>query len=132
MIWLLKPDQTEATEFAPAMDVRFSRRASCIHWAKRVSHNLALPPRLSPEPRPSNIRWPHSPVSPAFRRYIRGVLATAGFAEIAVERAHPAIIGGSPEEEARQALMVGPTARLPDRRQILFGQMVAPPPMVSC
>jgi len=35
-------------------------------------------------------------------------------------------------EEARQALMVGPTARLPDRRQSLFGQMVAPPPMVRC
>jgi len=44
--------------------------------------------------------------------YIRGVLTTAGFAEIAVERAHPTIICGSPEEEARQAVMMGPTARL--------------------
>jgi len=44
--------------------------------------------------------------------YVRGVLAAAGFAEIAVERAHPTIIGGSPEEEARQAMTMGPTARL--------------------
>ena len=44
--------------------------------------------------------------------YIRRILAAAGFAEIAIERAHPTIIGGSPEEEARQALMMGPTARL--------------------
>jgi hypothetical protein len=29
-----------------------------------------------------------------------------------VERAHPTIICGSPEEEARQAVMMGPTARL--------------------
>jgi len=39
-------------------------------------------------------------------------LAATGFADIAVERAHPKIIGGSPEEEARQAMMMGPTARL--------------------
>jgi hypothetical protein len=44
--------------------------------------------------------------------YIERVLTTAGFAEIAVERAHPTIIGGSPEEEARQAVTMGPTARL--------------------
>ena len=48
--------------------------------------------------------------------YIRRVLAAAGFAEISVERAHPTIIGGSPEEEARQALMMGPTARLIEKR----------------
>jgi hypothetical protein len=44
--------------------------------------------------------------------YIRGVLAAAGFAEISVERAHPTIICGTPEEEARQAVAMGPTARL--------------------
>jgi len=37
---------------------------------------------------------------------------TAGFADIAVERAHPTIICGTPEEEARQAVAMGPTARL--------------------
>ena len=56
-------------------------------------------------------------MSPAFRRYIRGVLATAGFAEIAVERAPSTIVGGSPEEEARQALMMGPTARLIEEKK---------------
>jgi hypothetical protein len=34
-----------------------------------------------------------------------------------VERAHPTIVGGSPEEEARQALMMGPTARLIEAKQ---------------
>ena len=45
------------------------------------------------------------------------VLAAAGFAEITVERAHPTIIGGSTEEEARQALMMGPTARLIEEKK---------------
>ena len=62
-----------------------------------------------PEPPPA-----HEPGPLAFGDpdYIRGVLTTAGFAEIAVERAHPTIICGTPEEEARQAVMMGPTARL--------------------
>jgi len=61
----------------------------------------------------------HEPGPLAFGNpdYIRHVLATAGFAEITVERAHPTIIGGSPEEEARQALMMGPTARLLEERK---------------
>ena len=42
----------------------------------------------------------------------RQVLTAAGFTDITVERAHPTIIGTGPEEEARQALMMGPTARL--------------------
>jgi SAM-dependent methyltransferase len=49
--------------------------------------------------------------------YIRGFLAAAGFAGIAVERAHPAILCGSPEEEARQAMLMGPTARLIEEKQ---------------
>jgi SAM-dependent methyltransferase len=44
--------------------------------------------------------------------YVRDILTKAGFAEIAIERAHPTIVCGSPDEEARQALMMGPTARL--------------------
>jgi len=60
-------------------------------------------------------RSPHTNRAPlAFGEpdYIRGILATAGFADIAVDRAHPTIIGGTPEEEARQAVAMGPTARL--------------------
>jgi SAM-dependent methyltransferase len=49
--------------------------------------------------------------------YVRRVLTEAGFADISIERAHPTIIGGSAEEEARQALMMGPTARLIEAKQ---------------
>ena len=49
--------------------------------------------------------------------YIRGFLAGAGFAEVTVERGHPTIIGGSPDEEAQQALMMGSTARLNEEKK---------------
>jgi SAM-dependent methyltransferase len=77
------------------------------HWL--ISYDVALGHLGPPEPPPT-----HEPGPLAFGNpdYIRGVLTTAGFAEIAVERAHPTIICGSPEEEARQAVMMGPTARL--------------------
>jgi hypothetical protein len=41
----------------------------------------------------------------------------AGFAEVTVDRAHPTIIGGSPDQEAQQALMMGPTARLIEEKK---------------
>jgi SAM-dependent methyltransferase len=77
------------------------------HWL--ISYDIALKHLGPPAPQP-----PHQPSPLAFADpdYIDGVLAAAGFAEITVERAHPTIIGGSPEEEARQALAMGPTARL--------------------
>jgi len=77
------------------------------HWL--ISYDVALRHLGPPEPPPA-----HEPGPLAFGDpdYIRGVLTTAGFAEIAVERAHPTIICGSPEEEAQQAVMMGPTARL--------------------
>jgi SAM-dependent methyltransferase len=77
------------------------------HWL--ISYDIALRHLGPPAPAPAN---EPSPLAFADPDYVRGVLAAAGFAEIAVERAHPTIIGGSPEEEARQALMMGPTARL--------------------
>ena len=77
------------------------------HWL--ISYDIALHHLGPPAPPPS-----HEPGPLAFGDpdYIRGFLAAAGFAEITVDRAHPTIIGGSPEEEARQALLMGPTARL--------------------
>jgi SAM-dependent methyltransferase len=77
------------------------------HWL--ISYDIALR-HLGPPAQPAE----HEPGPLAFADpdYIRSLLAVAGFAEITVERAHPTIIGGSPEEEARQALMMGPTARL--------------------
>jgi SAM-dependent methyltransferase len=77
------------------------------HWL--ISYDIALRHLGPPEPPPT-----HEPGPLAFGDpdYIRGILTAAGFAEISVERAHPTIICGSPEEEARQAVMMGPTARL--------------------
>jgi SAM-dependent methyltransferase len=82
------------------------------HWL--ISYDVALRHLGPPAPPPA-----HEPGPLAFGDpdYIRHVLATAGFAEITVERAHPTIIGGSPEEEARQALMMGPTARLIEEKK---------------
>jgi SAM-dependent methyltransferase len=82
------------------------------HWL--IAYDVALRHLGPPAPRP-----PHEAGTLAFADpdYIRGFLAAAGFAEITVERAHPTIIGGSPEEEARQALMMGPTARLIEEKK---------------
>jgi SAM-dependent methyltransferase len=81
------------------------------HWL--ISYDIALRHLGPPAPPPA-----HEPGPLAFGDpdYVRRVLATAGFAEITVERAHPTIIGGNPEEEARQALM-GPTARLIEEKK---------------
>jgi SAM-dependent methyltransferase len=82
------------------------------HWL--ISYDIAL--RHLGQPAASTDHTP-GPLAFADPDYIRRVLAAAGFAEIIVERAHPTIIGGSPEEEARQALMMGPTARLIEAKQ---------------
>ena len=75
------------------------------HWL--VSYDIAVR-HLGPPASPPT----HEPGPLAFGNpdYIREVLAAAGFVGITVERAHPTIICGSPEEEARQALLMGPTA----------------------
>jgi SAM-dependent methyltransferase len=82
------------------------------HWL--ISYDVALRHLGPPAPQPA-----HEPSPLAFANpdYIRGILAAASFAEITVERAHPAIICGSPEEEARQALAMGPTARLIEEKR---------------
>ena len=82
------------------------------HWL--ISYDIALrhlgppAPSLDNEPGPLAFRDPE---------YVRRVLTAAGFADITIERAHPTIICGSPEEESRQALMMGPTARLIETKQ---------------
>jgi SAM-dependent methyltransferase len=82
------------------------------HWL--ISHDIAVrhlgPPATSAD---------HEPGPLAFGNpdYIRRTLTASGYTNIAVERAHPTIVGGSPEEEARQALMMGPTARLIEAKQ---------------
>jgi SAM-dependent methyltransferase len=82
------------------------------HWL--ISYEIAVrhlgPPAPSTNPEPGPLAFGNPD-------YVRRVLTAAGFAEITVERAHPTITGGSPEEEARQALMMGPTARLIEAKQ---------------
>jgi hypothetical protein len=82
------------------------------HWL--ISYDIAVrhlgPPAPSPDPEPGPLAFGNPD-------YIRRFLTAAGFTGITVERAHPTITGGSPEEEARQALMMGPTARLIEAKQ---------------
>jgi len=77
------------------------------HWL--ISYEIAVrllgPAATSPEQEVGPLAFGNTD-------YVRRILAGAGFADISIERAHPTIIGGTPEEEARQALMMGPTARL--------------------
>jgi SAM-dependent methyltransferase len=77
------------------------------HWL--ISYDIAVR-HLGP-PAPST---DHEPGPLAFGNpdYLRRTLTAAGLADVTIERAHPTIIGGSADEEARQALMMGPTARL--------------------
>jgi len=82
------------------------------HWL--ISYDIALRHLGPPAPPPAHDPGPLAFGDPA---YVRRTLAAAGFAEITVERAHPTIIGGNPEEEARQALMMGPTARLIEEKK---------------
>jgi SAM-dependent methyltransferase len=82
------------------------------HWL--VSYDIALrhlgPPAAPPAYEPG-------PLAFGDPDYIRRVLSAAGFFDIAVERAYPTIICGSPEEESQQALMMGPTARLVEEKK---------------
>ena len=82
------------------------------HWL--ISHDIAVRHLGPPAPRSTQEPGPLAFGDPD---YIRRVLAAAGFAGIAVERAHPTIICGPPEEEARQAVTMGPTARLIDEKR---------------
>ena len=77
------------------------------HWL--ISYEIAVrvlgPAATSPEHEVGPLAFGNTD-------YVRRILAGAGFADISIERARPTIIGGSAVEEARQALMMGPTARL--------------------
>jgi SAM-dependent methyltransferase len=82
------------------------------HWL--ISYDIALR-HLGP-PAPLSGYMP-GPLAFGHPNHIRGILSAAGFADIEIERAHPTIVGGSPEEEARQALIMGPTARLIEEKK---------------
>lgn len=82
------------------------------HWL--ISYDVALRHLGLPAPSPAH---EPSPLAFADPDYIREFLTAAGFAEITVERAHPTIIGGTPEEEAHHAAIMGPTARLIEEKK---------------
>ncbi len=81
------------------------------HWL--VAHDVAARHLGPPTPQPATAPGPLAFGDPD---HVRRVLTAAGFAEIAIERAHPTIMGGSPGEEARAALAMGPTARLVEEK----------------
>jgi SAM-dependent methyltransferase len=66
--------------------------------------------RLGP-PAPRPARDP-GPFALGDRDYVHDILAQAGFEAIAVEATHPAMVCGTPEEEAHYALTMGPAFRL--------------------
>ena len=49
--------------------------------------------------------------------YVRAFLTAAGFAQIAIDRETPDIIGTTPDEEAEHACVMGPSGRLIDEKR---------------
>ena len=82
------------------------------HWL--IPYEVALR-RLGP-PAPSDPRAP-GPLALSDPGYVRSILETAGFAEVAIDRETPEIIGSTPEEEADYACAMGPPARLSDEKK---------------
>jgi SAM-dependent methyltransferase len=85
----------------------WARLSENPHWL--LTHDIAVRHLGPPAPKPAPEPGPHAFGDPD---YLRGVLTGAGFSAIAIDRAHPVIHGGSAEEEARQAVQMGPVARL--------------------
>lgn len=82
------------------------------HWL--VPYRVALEHLGAPEPTPP--RTP-GPMAFADADYVREFLGSAGFADIAITREHPAMAAASPRDEANAALMMGPSARLIDEKK---------------
>jgi len=82
------------------------------HWL--ISYEIALRHLGPAAPAETSLPGPLAFGDPDF---VRRVLTAAGLTGITIDRAHPTIIGGSAEEEAKQALQMGPTARLIEAKQ---------------
>jgi SAM-dependent methyltransferase len=82
------------------------------HWL--IPYEVALRHLGSPAPQP-----PRTPGPLAFSDpdYVRSILDTAGFADIAIDRETPPISGSTPEEEAEHACIMGPSGRLIDEKK---------------
>jgi len=82
------------------------------HWL--ISYDVAVRYLGPATPPPAHDPGPLAFGDPG---YVNRVLSAAGFAEVNIDRVHPTIVCGSPEEEARQALTMGPTARLIEEKK---------------
>jgi SAM-dependent methyltransferase len=85
--------------------------AGNLHW--RVPFEIVVRALGPPAPTPA-----HAPGPMAFSdiAYLRDVLESAGFAEPRIVAEELAIAGGSPDEEAALACLMGPSARLIEER----------------
>ena len=82
------------------------------HWL--IPYEVVLRHLGPPAPQP-----PRAPGPMAFSDpdYVRSILETAGFADIAIDRETPLISGSTPEEEAEHACIMGPSGRLIDEKK---------------
>jgi SAM-dependent methyltransferase len=82
------------------------------HWL--IPYQVAL--RHLGRPKPTPPRAP-GPMAFADADYVRSFLGSAGFADVVVDRTHPAVFASAPAEEAEHACLMGPSARLIDEKQ---------------
>jgi SAM-dependent methyltransferase len=82
------------------------------HWL--IPYEVALR-HLGP-PAPKSPRAP-GPMAFADPDYVRSFLGAAGFEGVQIHREHPDIFASTAAEEAKHALIMGPTARLVDEKQ---------------
>jgi SAM-dependent methyltransferase len=82
------------------------------HWL--IPYEVALRHLGLPAPQPPRAPGPLALSDPD---YVRSILDTAGFADIAIDRETPTITGSTPEEEAEHACIMGPSGRLIDEKK---------------
>jgi SAM-dependent methyltransferase len=82
------------------------------HWL--VPYEVALRHLGPPAPRPPRAPGPMAFADPD---YVHSFLGSAGLVQIAIDRAHPEVLASAPAEEAEQACLIGPAARLIDEKQ---------------
>jgi SAM-dependent methyltransferase len=81
------------------------------HWL--IPYEVVLRRLGPPEPRPPRAPGPMAFADPD---YVRSFLGAAGFADIAIDREHPGVLGSAPAEEAEFACLMGPAAQLIDEK----------------
>jgi SAM-dependent methyltransferase len=82
------------------------------HWL--IPYEVALRHLGPPAPKPPHMPGPLALSDPS---YVRSILEAAGFADVAISRETPAIIGSTPEEEADHACIIAPAGRLIDEKK---------------